>query len=410
MSRSEEGDVPATVEECIQKVRISSSKGTDKGSVSNLQEGCGPSYLDDNKLISRVPNSCGKNEEEYFSKARRDTSHEADKTPKKYVLTSHLDNILSSQESCGTYTLHKQARECLEPFEYICTLPGKNVRSQLIDGFQSWLQIPLEKVEQIKEIVGYLHNASLLVDDIEDNSRLRRGKPVAHSIYGIPNTLNCGNYVYFLAMEKCRQLHSSEAIDVMLAELLNLHRGQGRELVWRENLVCPSLKEYISMILDKTGGLFRLAIRLMMCFSPEFQSLDGQDIAGWKSSLGNLVNLLSIYFQIRDDYINLANTKYHMKKSFCEDITEGKFSFPIIHCIQASRSSEQNDSKLMSILRQRTEDRELKLCAVGIMRDETESFKYTKEYLGEVRDKIYAEIENLGGHEHLRALMQLLER
>jgi len=57
----------------------------------------------------------------------------------------------------------------------------------------------------IKQIVGFLHNASLLIDDIEDDSKLRRGKPVAHMVYGVPQTLNCANYVYFLAMEKCNR-------------------------------------------------------------------------------------------------------------------------------------------------------------------------------------------------------------
>ena len=48
----------------------------------------------------------------------------------------------------------------------------------------------------IAEMVGVLHNASLMVDDIEDGSRLRRGVPVCHSIFGIPNTINTANYMY----------------------------------------------------------------------------------------------------------------------------------------------------------------------------------------------------------------------
>lgn len=47
-----------------------------------------------------------------------------------------------------------------------------------------------------------LHNASLLVDDIEDGSKLRRGLPVAHDVFGVPTTLNTANYVYFLALER----------------------------------------------------------------------------------------------------------------------------------------------------------------------------------------------------------------
>ena len=48
---------------------------------------------------------------------------------------------------------------------------------------------------------------------------------------GVPSTLNCANYVYFLALESCLELQNTEAVAFMTAELLNLHRGQGRGLV-----------------------------------------------------------------------------------------------------------------------------------------------------------------------------------
>ena len=66
----------------------------------------------------------------------------------------------------------------------------------------------------LQNIIGDLHNASLLIDDIEDNSKLRRGQPVAHSIYGIPSTINTANYVYFLALKKCQDLNNSDATQV----------------------------------------------------------------------------------------------------------------------------------------------------------------------------------------------------
>ncbi|CAF4202334.1 unnamed protein product [Adineta steineri] len=60
-----------------------------------------------------------------------------------------------------------------EPFKYLNSLPGKNVRSKLIDAFNYWFQVTEEKFEVIDEIIGMLHNASLLMDDIEDGSELR---------------------------------------------------------------------------------------------------------------------------------------------------------------------------------------------------------------------------------------------
>ena len=135
---------------------------------------------------------------------------------------------------------HVKDEKCLEPFEYLKQIPGKDVRGLLIDCFQGWLQIPPDKLQAIKDIVASLHNASLLVDDIEDNSKLRRGVPVAHSIFGIPNTINCANYVYFLALEQCHRLDCPGAISVFIQELLNLHRGQGQDILWREQCICPT--------------------------------------------------------------------------------------------------------------------------------------------------------------------------
>jgi geranylgeranyl diphosphate synthase type 3 len=70
----------------------------------------------------------------------------------------------------------------LEPFTYISQVPGKDVRGVLIDCFQMWLRIPEDRTRDIKSIISYLHNSSLLIDDIEDNSKMRRGVPVAHTI------------------------------------------------------------------------------------------------------------------------------------------------------------------------------------------------------------------------------------
>src|SRR5215471_1007260 len=82
------------------------------------------------------------------------------------------------------------------------------------------------------------------VDDVEDSSILRRGVPVAHNIFGTPQTINSANYVYFLALEEVQKLHNLSAIDVYVKELLNLHRGQGMDLFWRDTLTCPSEEEY----------------------------------------------------------------------------------------------------------------------------------------------------------------------
>ena len=220
---------------------------------------------------------------------------------------------------------------------------------------------------------------------------MRRGKPVAHHIYGIPATINCANYVYFRSLQRCQALGSERAMHVYIQETLKLHQGQGLDIFWRDHWQCPTETEYLDMVENKTGGLFRLAVGLMQAFSS--CSLD----------FTALLNALAVYFQIRDDYINLVDDDYMANKSFCEDLTEGKFSYPLILAIRA----DERDSRLLNILKQRTTSIELKKYAVEYMR-ETGAFERTRAKLEATVGEIQHEIERLGGNEHLERIVDAL--
>lgn len=126
--------------------------------------------------------------------------------------------------------------------------------------------------------------------------------------------------------------------------MLSLHRGQGLELFWRDSLTCPTEEEYVKMVLGsafppslqrlgrargltagwllaETGGLFRIAIKLMMAKSncdmwvSRRQPSTGRRESGADrpssrcSDFVPLVNLISIFFQIRDDYMNMQSSE-----------------------------------------------------------------------------------------------------
>lgn len=148
------------------------------------------------------------------------------------------------------------------------------------------------------------------------------------------------------------------------------------------------------MICDKTGGLFRLAVGLLQAFGTSHQDTDFND----------LVNNLAMYFQIRDDFINLADEEYMKSKSFCEDLTEGKFSFPIIHCIRQN----EKDTRLINILKQRTEDIDIKRYAQRVMR-EAGSLKYTRDKCSWLKTEIVKQIEGFGGNPTMTKLLDLLD-
>lgn len=73
--------------------------------------------------------------------------------------------------------------------------------------------------------------------------------------------------MYFCALEELQKLNNPKAILIYTEELLNLHRGQGMDLFWRDTLTCPSEEDYLEMVGNKTGGLFRLAVKLMQAES-----------------------------------------------------------------------------------------------------------------------------------------------
>eukprot|EP01147_Barroeca_monosierra_P009731 gene9731-1934_t len=311
-----------------------------------------------------------------------------------------------------------------EPYKYITQIPGKDIRSQLIKAFNIWLQVPDKHLEKIQSVTKILHNASLLIDDIEDNSKLRRGIPVAHSVYGIAQTINCANYMYFKAMAEIAALGHPQAATIFTEQLLELHRGQGMDIYWRDSFVCPSEEEYRIMVLRKqqlyveflllvsfvqlmfdleeTGGLFQLAVQIMQLFSND------------KRDYTQLLEVFGLYFQIRDDYANLQSkerdlmptlTQYEDNKSFCEDITEGKFSFPIIHSIR----SAPHDRQLLNILKQHTTDVDLKKHCLDCMK-RTKSFEYTIAELNKLETQARQLIQELGGNPILSSIMDRLSK
>jgi len=302
----------------------------------------------------------------------------------------------------GVAWTEEKERILLGPYDYLYGHPGKDIRSQCIAAFNLWLKVPPERLEVITRVVGMLHTASLLVDDVEDSSLLRRGIPVAHSIFGTPQTINSANYVYFKALQDLLLMNNPKLIEIFTEELLNLHRGQGMDLYWRDSLTCPSEADYLEMVGNKTGGLFRLAIKLM-------QAESSVDV-----DCAPLVSTIGLLFQILDDHLNLSPTSgYANLKGLCEDLTEGKFSFPVIHAIRADPSNQI----LINILKQKTTDEEVKKYALNYMQSKG-SFEYSRRVIEELRARTEEHVRAIesvleggeGGVEGAEALRRMLER
>jgi geranylgeranyl diphosphate synthase type 3 len=214
-------------------------------------------------------------------------------------------------------------------------------------------------------------------------------------------------------------MNNPKLIEIFTEELLNLHRGQGMDLYWRDSLTCPSEADYLEMVGNKTGGLFRLAIKLMQAESQTemyvYVSLSlfpGTSTNTTLSDCTPLVSTIGLLFQILDDHLNLSPTSgYTSLKGLCEDLTEGKFSFPVIHAIRADPSN----TILINILKQKTTDEEVKKYALRYMESKG-SFDYSKSVIAELRGKVEDHVKRIErvlgeeGREGAEALRIMLGR
>ncbi|XP_025266262.1 geranylgeranyl pyrophosphate synthase-like [Camponotus floridanus] len=285
----------------------------------------------------------------------------------------------------------QEDEKLLEPIRYNLQIPGMQITTKLIQTFNYWLKISPDRLKAIEEIVIMLHNSGNIVDDIQDNSILRKGIPVTHSVFGIASSLSAAAYILFIALERVINLQHPAAPKVCIEQLLELQRGQGIEIYWRDNFICPSEEDYKAMAIKKIGCLFFLPIRLMDLFST------------YEEDLSPLLTLLSLYYQIHDDYCNLCLSDY-TENSYCDDLTEGKFSFPVIHALKTN----PDDKQIMNILKQRTKDIEIKRHCINLL-EKFGSLKYTRSVLEELDLKVRAEIDRLGGNPFLIKILDELK-
>lgn len=207
---------------------------------------------------------------------------------------------------------------------YIQSLPSKNIRSKLVDAFNIWMQLPENQLSVVKEVISDLHSATLILDDIQDNSTLRRGSSAAHCIFGPAQCINSATYMVIHAYKRIYEIENPKAARAVLDGLTALAIGQSWDLNWKFNSYCPSITEYMSMIDGKTGAMFMILTQLMESMS--FRQ-------NWPTKeLNRFAQLLGRWYQVRDDFQNLQDQGYSEQKGFCEDLDEGKFSYPVILC------------------------------------------------------------------------------
>lgn len=264
-------------------------------------------------------------------------------------------------------------------------MPSKGVRDALADALNLWLKVPSDVLQQIKHIIRLLHSASLMLDDFQDSSPLRRGKPSTHMVFGAPQTTNSAMYWIVQATQLAQQLPDPSCAHIITDSLSTLFLGQAHDLNTTYTSKCPSVREYLQMIDSKTGALFDLMVLFMLRYATA--SVD-------EDSLRQLVQLLGRHFQVRDDYKNLASPEYGQQKGFCEDLDEGKYSLPMIHVL----NSGVDNGIVRNLLAARHMSGKLKYeqkLVILEQLDQAGSLKYTESVLQMMYQNIVTRLDNL---------------
>lgn len=104
------------------------------------------------------------------------------------------------------------------PSRYLDSLPGKSIRDKTIDALNIWFKVPPVEMSIIKSAINLLHGASLMIDDVQDSSQLRRGKPATHIVFGTVQTINTAGYRFLCALEEVRKLGSEPCMNIFCGE------------------------------------------------------------------------------------------------------------------------------------------------------------------------------------------------
>lgn len=180
------------------------------------------------------------------------------------------DNFLSLPKIPSQVIERHLAERLIDPLREFLGRPKKQIRSQLVSvGHKiSRAEFPQEKtISQISEILESIHAASLIVDDVQDESSERRGRPSFHRLHGTANAINSGNWLYFCAIKNLRELaltspQRESIISKTLDTLFEGHMGQALDIgVPVVNVPREEIAELCYSTMNaKTGALTGLAI------------------------------------------------------------------------------------------------------------------------------------------------------
>lgn len=216
--------------------------------------------------------------------------------------------------------------------QYIIAAGGKRLRPALLLLMCGALDYRGEQRFNLAAVVEFIHTATLLHDDVVDESTLRRGRATANASFGNPASVLVGDFLYSRAFQMMVDAGDMRIMQT-LAEATNIiAEGEVLQLM---NMHDASLSEegYLRVIRSKTAKLFEASARLAALLAGASAPVE-QACADYGQALGTA-------FQVIDDVLDYDGDSSEMGKNLGDDLREGKATLPLIIAMQRGNAAEQ---------------------------------------------------------------------
>jgi octaprenyl-diphosphate synthase len=216
---------------------------------------------------------------------------------------------------------------------YIISSGGKRLRPMLLTlcahacGYRGGDHVPLAA------IIEFIHTATLLHDDVVDESELRRGQQSAHAIWGNAASVLVGDFLYSRSFQMMVGLDSMRVMAVLAEATNTIAEGEVQQLL---NMGDPEVgrQRYMQVIENKTAKLFEAACRLAAIVAAQPEEVE--------TALAIYGNRLGAAFQIADDVLDYTGDAETMGKNAGDDLAEGKPTLPLIIARERCNDAERD--------------------------------------------------------------------
>ena len=276
--------------------------------------------------------------------------------------------------------IHVKAETSKKITQHFFKQKGKRIRPALFLSLCKSLGYTGEHLFSMACVSEYVHTASLLHDDVVDNSLTRRGFQTAHTLWGRPSTILVGDLIYAQASELMAQTGELEIVSSYAKAISQMSEG---EIIQLENVYNPELPEetYTKIIRYKTASLLAATCKTAGILS----KLSQEKIIALEQFAQNL----GISFQLVDDALDYASSQNLLGKKRLKDLEEGKVTLPLILLLK--RSTLKEKEKIHSLFKKKL----LTQIDIAYIDERIKYYKTSEETLSKARSITEESIKKL---------------